>query len=217
MRIQGYDSYNNCSYLNNNKYNNFNGYATKKVQKVFINLQNDGAETGGHTAEGLYNKLSDFLSKLNPNIKFDYQNHSIFKKRSGFFFENTENRKRIYATAREDCLGHVPIRDKNSLFIKDPHVYPDERVSYHTYHNELIDDWQEYYTGYDRYSDGHGSIYVKRSSILGGILTVTKTIFSLIPIRESHPYYNFHFENMTKYVNELTTKYTPDEINKLLQ
>ena len=205
--------------------NNYSGYSfkgnpSKLVQKIFTDMSGDICDDviKSHnlsSPKDIFQQLSGFLAQTGPDVVFDYQKPSIIKNFSGFFFKNKKNGKVLPATSR--LLFEEPLKENDRLFLKRPELKPENRVTYQSYHNEILDEMHKEYSRLVFHSSPSAGTYYKVNRPISALVTASiKAIFSLFPQRKLNPYNVHNLKSIDTYVKKLITDYKPQDIDNLL-
>ena len=212
--------------IKSNKYT-FQGDTGKVVRKMFNHLEKDIPpeaiqEYGLVKPADVFQKLQDFVSKTDSDIIFDYKKSSILGRLSGFFFKNKQNGKVLPATSRAVIYTRTPIKEEGRLFLVPPEIHPEDRFVLKQVYSKTLDDKIkrseqkaiDLYMMEGDFISFRMPIVFLPSMLMRGLRTLCKPFMIKI---QKQKYEFWNLKSLNAYIEQLTSKYTPNEINKLLQ
>lgn len=207
---------------NNRTRFNFQGDISKRVQKIFYNMKKDIDPErlpyfGLESVDSLNDTLERFVSQTDPSIVFDYKSRNLWGNYGYFFFKNTNTGKVLPASSKKVmAIINKPIEENGRLFLKPPKCDPDDRLVIENYNNEYLNKKIREYEEIDILSAYPFTIIFSNHLVLALALRCYRGFRSLFPKIKIEGYDINNLISLSDYINELTTKYKPKDINELL-
>ncbi len=214
----------------------YNGSIHKSVNKIFKNLKTDlpnGVKLHDDVvvnADDIYNNLFNYVNKTDKDVELYYRSPNIFQDifssdpYHGFKFRNKVTKKEIPGGTNpvRYFQGFIlnPVKECVSALGRDiisPDINPSARKRLTFCHSNFVN----YLFDYNRANQGtwtpyDGWSFEMRSPIKAFFWGLVKHIIALVPKIETNPYSEYNLKSLNKWVNDLTSKSKPEDVNKLL-
>ena len=216
----------------------FGGNIHKSVQKIFKDLQKDiphakvYEETTGKTidisAGDVYQKLSDYVAGTGDNVELYWQKHtlkdlfSLKPPYSGFMFRDKSTKNQIRGSKYPDILTFKVFHnsekyiDEDGITAQAPNIRQENRKQLTGHHSKYAEYLKNYYSDYVLVRTPYDSYYEMVNPAAAFFWTLVDGFIKAIPKIKTNHYGERELRDMNRWVDELTTHTTPEDVNKLL-
>lgn len=211
----------------------FQGSLHKSVQKIFTDLVSDIpvdkiiVKDVSVTADDVFKKLYDYIGKTNKHTELYWRKRNIFQRLfssdryEGFMFRNKVSKKEIRGSEYPNNVFAELIYHPSEKYINEfgvtaqaPEIKHREIITGHR--SKLIDDLYDYCNEETCHVGAGYIVSHKKAPVVGFFAGMIKKIMAMIPKREICPYDTCDLSKLNRWVDQLTTHTTPDDVDKLL-